>query len=388
MLSAGSGSGHGSIALSAAGGSRRRTGPAVLGILTRHAYPNYGSLLQALALQSALAGLGADCEIIDYVRADERATRLGRTSLAESRVGDSRWGRFVYRCVQDPNLAVMFLHFRRNQRRLLRLSDTVDDVARLGSLTPCYERVVVGSDQVWSPVHGAVDPAYFLQGAPIGIRAHSYAAGVRAGSPAEQAELPGRLARFETVSVRERSALGLVDPAGGHARVDLDPVLLVCAQEWGRFAGRRVSPSPYILVYRLHTNPVFDEALAQVRATLGLPIRQVTADARRGWSADHREYLATPERFVALFRDAAHVVTDSFHGSAFSVLFGRPFTAVAPVYAAQRVSDLLAEFDLPRRTSGEITHVRESADGESPLLVQRRAASLNYLAEIAAGTST
>ena len=357
-----------------------------LGILTRHAYPNYGSLLQTVALQSTLTGLGAPCEVIDYVRRDERAVSLGRTSLAESRVRESLAGRLAYRSVQDPNLAAMYLRFRGHQRRLLRLSPTIDDVAQIGHRTAAYRTVVVGSDQVWSPIHGVIDPAYFLEDVPAGVQAYSYAAGARAGSPAEQQALPARLARFEAVSVRERSAVDLLTRSGVDGRLDLDPVLLREASEWSRFAGPKVGRTPYILVYQLHTKRAFDTALAEVRDTLGLPVWQVTADARRGWRADRREYLVSPERFVALFRDAAHVVTDSFHGSAFSLLFGRPFTTVAPVYASERVSDLLAEFELPLRSSGDVTHVREAGAEQWALLDDRRRASTQYLAAIARRT--
>lgn len=324
-----------------------------VGILTRHIYPNYGSLLQCRALENALTSLGVAPRVIDYFPRTDRPFRLAGSRLKESRVRDSAIKSAAYRAIQTPNMAVMSLRFREFQRRHLTLTPTCEDGQHVSALADDLDLILTGSDQVWNSIHGRLDPVYFLEGQKPDKK-HSYAASF--GSSAPPAENRDRveswLQDFNSISVREHSAQRALESMGINARVDVDPVLLHGKQYWSEFSeGHQPRGDRYILVYQLHNTPRFTERLEEIRRRHNLPVRRVTPDAKM--LVEHRasDYLVDPTKFVALFRDASYVVTDSFHGTAFSLVFGKPIYALLPQSNSTRNQDLLKSVGLSRSAS-------------------------------------
>lgn len=324
-----------------------------VGILTRHVYPNYGSLLQCRALESALVTLGATPRVIDYFPATDRPFRLAASRLKESRVRDSTVKSSAYLAIQTPNMAIMSLRFRKFQREYLTLTQTCEDSRSVLDIAEDLDLVLTGSDQVWNSIHGQLDPVYFLDGQKPDKK-YSYAAsfGSSAPSSAEIDQVATWLQDFGCVSVRESSAQSALDGIGISSRVDVDPVLLHGKDYWSEFAEEHIpADAKYILVYQLHNTPGFKERLSKIQRRHDLPIRRVTPDAKM--LIEHRasDYLVAPAKFVALFRDASYVVTDSFHGTAFSLVFGRPIYALLPQSNSTRNEDLLASVGLTRLAS-------------------------------------
>ena len=135
-----------------------------VGILTRHVYPNYGSLLQSYALEHALASLGAAARVIDYFPTTDRPFKLAGSRLKESRVRDSAVKSAAYLMIQTPNMATMSLRFRKFQREYLTLTRTCADDRSVLDVADDLDLVITGSDQVWNSIHGQLDPVYFLNG--------------------------------------------------------------------------------------------------------------------------------------------------------------------------------------------------------------------------------
>ncbi|UZF44326.1 polysaccharide pyruvyl transferase family protein [Rhodococcus rhodochrous] len=324
-----------------------------VGILTRHVYPNYGSLLQSRALESALVAVGAEPRVIDYFPVTDRPLRLAASRLKESRVRGSAAKSAAYLAIQTPNMATMSLRFRKFQRRHLTLTQTCGDDRSVLETADDLDFVLSGSDQVWNSIHGQLDPVYFLEGQKPDKK-HSYAAsfGSSAPSSADIDRVAEWLEDFRSVSVRETSAQTALAKIGISSRVDVDPVLLHGKDYWTDFS-KSYDPTDndYILVYQLHNTPGFSERLAAIQGRHNLPVRRVTPDAKM--LVEHRasDYLVDPAKFVALFRDASYVVTDSFHGTAFSLVFGRPIYALLPQSNSTRNEDLLASVGLARLAS-------------------------------------
>ncbi|WP_404315383.1 polysaccharide pyruvyl transferase family protein [Prescottella equi] len=324
-----------------------------VGILTRHIYPNYGSLLQTHALATAVTEVGGKSCVIDYVPPADRPWRLAASSLQESRMRNSFPKRAAYLAIQTPNMAGMSLRFRTAQRRLLNLTRTYstgNDVARAAEV---LDLVLAGSDQIWNTIHGDLDPVYFLDGIPS-YKRFSYAAsfGTDAPSKSNRDRVTSWLQEFGEVSVRERSAHAALGAAGIQSRVDVDPVLLHDRNFWSEFAEQSpAAKTKYILVYQLHNTPDFDRRLRIIEKRLRLPVRRITPDAKMFVSKRASDYLSSPERFVGLFRDAEAVVTDSFHGTVFSLVFGRPLYALLPERNTTRNTDLLQSVGIARLAS-------------------------------------
>lgn len=315
------------------------------GILTRHSYPNYGSILQAYALQHALLSAGVRTEVIDYRPSGDRPWGLVSASLSLSRMRNRWWQRTIYRMVQTPSLILMTVVFRRYQKRLLALSPEVSNGSELRLLSRSLDAVVVGSDQVWNRVFGALERAYFLVDLDSSVERRSYAAslGSERAEPTDIPEITNALRKMMSVSVREANSAEWLVSQGIHARSDVDPVLLHGAEFWGNFAGSGGSVKPYALVYQLHNTPEFTSAVRALQRKHNVRIVRVTPDLKRVILPGRTRLLVSPQTFVRLFRDAAYVLTDSFHGTAFSLRLGRPLYVVPPKLYASRISDLLAK---------------------------------------------
>lgn len=127
-----------------------------IGILTRHVYPNYGSILQAHSLEMALRRLGVEPKVVDYFRDEDRPMALAASTLKVSHFGTSRLRRISYYLVQTPVFIAMALVFRWYQSRLLTLTETVSTADELTLATEEFDALVAGSDQVWNRIRGII----------------------------------------------------------------------------------------------------------------------------------------------------------------------------------------------------------------------------------------
>ena len=136
---------------------------------------------------------------------------------------------------------------------------------------------------------------------------------------------------------------------GEQAEVVVDPVLLAGRAVFEAIASKEKAGKGYLLVFQLSYDVTFTtrriaESIAKAR---GLEIIELVSSTE---SLRNRQLVetASPERFVSLFRDASYVVTTSYHGTVFSILFGKDFTVVDS-FASERMANLLSALDLNER---------------------------------------
>lgn len=309
---------------------------------------NYGTVLQAAATRSVLEAYGAPA-FVDYCRpeftragwAAERMAAEGPAPLKAARLAAALPARLRSERV-----------FRGFVERHLGLCDAAPFLA--GGDFDVDAVYVVGSDQTWNSVYNrGISPLYFLESVPDGCRkvALSASFGRESLDVWERDETARLLRRFDAVSVRERSSLEILDSLGVRGAALKDPVLLCDPSLWDRMA----DPAPaagegYVLVYMLNRDGRLLEHARAVARERGLGVGAVTFNPLRPAPRGVRAAcLPTPEEWLALFRDASYVVTDSFHGACFSLIFERPFTAFDPPRFSVRISDLLADFGLSGR---------------------------------------
>jgi hypothetical protein len=309
-----------------------------IGLLTFHdpEHRNYGAILQCHALCSVLRGMGHGVEVIHYLR---RGDRLG---LAGRLRGWAR-GQFA------PPVFDRFLGDH------IPVSPPYPTPADLRRARHDYDLVIVGSDQVWRPQYGGAEPLiYFLDFLDEGVRRVAYAASFGEdkwqGTDALADKARMALKRFAAVSVRERSGVAVCrDTFGIVATQALDPTLLAgrdCFDGIGLPA--EVGPAG-IVSYRLHADVDFDESLEHVREATNLPVRNLRPDPRTFLGKSYRRFIPVPD-WLAGIRDAAFVVTDSFHAVCFSLLFERPFVCIPNRRrGVARLRDLLTELHLEDR---------------------------------------
>lgn len=317
-----------------------------IGIVTQPLEMNYGGLLQNWALQQALKRLGHDPITID---AYERYSTP----------------HYLYNCMRAVMTGLCKhkkIVFPKRYHGSLRRPMTADFVERYITKTRVmwdYKRsvvkryhlnaIVVGSDQVWRAKYngGHIEDMYlrFAEGLPLRRVAYAASFGVDEWeySP-EQTEACARLAKqMDAISVREASGIALCrDHLGVDAQCVLDPTLLLKAGDYENLIQEKLANAsdeqPYLAVYCLDITPAKKEFFEKLAEERGLTVRYFSG----GYFAE-----VTVNQWLLMFNRASMVVTDSFHGTVFSILFGKDFYTLGnPMRGNTRILGLLEQLGL------------------------------------------
>lgn len=368
------------------------------GLVTFHFAHHYGAQLQAYATMKAIQGLGHECEIIDY-----RLPHTTRTNQLFKKSGSVRG------MVSDAHTALHYGAFHsRFERFEAFVAEQMDlskerytSFAQLKAAPPSYDVYVAGSDQIWNPYiyqDKQFDPTFLLAFAKEGRRV-SYAPslGVPTLPEDKSEELRAYLAPFSALSVREKRGQVLVKEAAGRdARVVLDPTLLLNGEDWGKLAVPPKHKGPYILCYFVSDpGEAAPYALALSQRT-GWPIVQLAGARRKIDGASEIVFDAGPREFLGLFQHASAVVTNSFHGAAFSLQFKKDFfTSMSPKERSEptfsRIYSLLSRLGCADRIIGLDTTAPVDAPMDYDLVYEKleaaRAGDLAYLKAAVEGTA-
>lgn len=371
-----------------------------VGIITIQKCNNYGADLQAFALQRKLQLMGYEAENIDYLfykHPEFKKTRKSRPSFKLSLVNRLKeWllpkitkmkGLKNRSAVKARQKA--FEDFFNDNVKTSRRYNSIDE---LYANPPKYDVYVTGSDQVWNPRTGASIEPYFLTFAPNGAKKISYAAsfGVASLPPSAYLKYSKWLESYSSIALREangvrlaRQFVGCVEPVAV-----CDPTLLLTADEW-KSAARHVEgikAGEYLLVYDLNVCPGLWELAHKWAKKLNLAIVRIcrSAGCESIPGVINMEAVG-PGEFVWLVANAKAVVTTSFHGTAFSVIFNRPFYSVIPkgMSNSGRILNLVSKFNLSNRVVNELdcrnVELSEDIDNFSNAIELFKAESLNYL---------
>ena len=298
-----------------------------VGIITFLHNENYGSTLQAYALQTLLRQEGYEACHIDYRPSSRQKLRnLLRSGNSPSLLLDGVRKRLVKRGEQGARAkAASFGAFYREH---MALTPPCPDPDALRKEADRFDLLLCGSDQIWSPVW--LDPAYFFDWARPGQPRVAYAPslGVSRMPSARKAEKLRRLiAPFSSLSVREEEGAALLRPLTDRPVAVLpDPVCLLTREDWRRLARPYAHQGPYIAVYLIGDRESYRERVEAVSRETGLPvvIIPVTA-AAYAWPYEKASGLS-PEGWLGVLDGAARVITDSFHGALFSLILGKELT--------------------------------------------------------------
>ena len=208
-------------------------------VITRHGISNYGSLLQAMATQQVIEDLGHTCEIIDYIRNDESYMQHEKTLLKRKpEWNDNPVKRMMYLAVRQPAGIAAGKYFEKAQKKYLHLSKRYTTWEQLDRDRPKADVYITGSDQVWGPVeNGSYDSSYCLSFTEESDRRIAYAAsfGHTDMTPELENYYKKWLSRYESIAVREDSAVEILRNMGIQAVQVLDPTLLLDASYWSRY---------------------------------------------------------------------------------------------------------------------------------------------------------
>ena len=234
-----------------------------ISIITRHAISNYGSFLQAYALQMIVEGLGYQCDTINYIPNNETPQNWEKTILKHKSYNRNFFLKLFYLLIRQPISLLAGKRFEKMQKQYLHLTKRYSSLAELEQDKPCSDIYMTGSDQTWGPViDGSYDSAYCLSFTGDNDRRVAFAAsfGRTKFTPEIEAYYKKYLSRYEAISVREDSAVQLLNAWGIEAKQVLDPTLVVERAVWERLAKPiKLQPKKYILVYQIGHNRKMDE---------------------------------------------------------------------------------------------------------------------------------
>lgn len=301
-------------------------------VITRHAITNYGSLLQAIATQKVLSDLGHTCTIIDYIRNDESYWKQEQTLLQ----GKREWNnnllkKAAYLLVRQTESILAGRRFERAQKKYLNLTRRYHSVEELEQDKPKADVYITGSDQVWGPVaDGSYDSSYCLSFTSEQDKKIAYAAsfGHADMTPERIAYFEKWLKRYAHISVREDSAVSLLNEMGIPATQVIDPTLLLRADYWTQFT--KPIAKKYVLAYQLHNDKRLGRYAEKVAREMQLPLIRVSASLHQISRPGKLIWCPEIGDFLSYIKYAACLITDSFHGTAFAINFNTPFVEIMP----------------------------------------------------------
>jgi hypothetical protein len=312
---------------------------------------NYGAVLQAYALQSVLESLGHSAVIIDYGAASYSACDMFNDWMNAKEFILNIFKVLRYR--KSINRIKRFANFETKNMNVSSIKYfSSEEIER--DLSE-YDAFICGSDQVWRPrKENDVNRVFYLgfvkKTEAIKV---SYAPsfGLYCLPKTCRQEIKPWINDITNLSIREETGKTIIERlTGRQATVVLDPTLLLEKSQWHHIATPAKIDSPYILVYSTSQRGLFSELVKHVKKATGLPVVVLSLlSLNLIPMADRVIYDAGPSEFVGLFANAACVCTNSFHGTAFSIIYRKPFWSVPHNVANSRIADLLSKLKLSNR---------------------------------------
>lgn len=292
-----------------------------IGILTFHSVSNYGAVLQAYALSKFIQDKGFECELIDY---QNNKMKKQYKAISLSKINFKHIKLTTYNCFMIPHVISRNYKFKIFRKKYLKISEKKYNERNLPD-SFIYDGIIVGSDQVWNLDCNGSDEHYFLDFIRKDIcKCYSYAASI-SNKRQEVKQYKKLLYDYRFISVREKSsAVLLYTILNKKIQTCVDPTLLLPVIEWNKLL-KKPNTKNYILVFLMtHSEELLKNAyqFAQennkkmVYINLYMPF--IT-------SKYNSIYSASPEEWLGWVANADYVITNSFHGTVFSIIFEKKF---------------------------------------------------------------
>jgi len=335
-----------------------------IGIITILNVNNYGAELQASSLNIKLRDLGYDNEIINYLyykhkdyKSESKSKPIVKIDTITNVKGVLlKWIDKYNKLTHPGNTKIRKERFDKFHKENTNLSKPYKSFSELYNANLDYDVFIVGSDQVWNPnTRTSIEP-YFLTFAPKEKKRISFASSFGVGG-INKDFYPAYKKCFEsldTISCRESSGVDLIkEITGREATQVVDPTLLLTKEEWETKMVKYNSDEPYILMYILTYSPYITNLALEIQKQTGYKIIRVCFNSvNTEKDASILNIVdAGPSEFLGLYEGASFVLTNSFHGSVFSLIFQKPFYTIAPAKKSNnaRQENLLKMVNLEHR---------------------------------------
>lgn len=336
-------------------------------IITFHNVSNFGATLQCVALNKACLQLGLQVDVIDYmppyVREKKGAFKgIGPVLRQYHLHGNLK--RFVRQSFRRLGLNVYYLQNRARQNKFDRFllehvtcTRCYTSYESLKRNPPTADLYLSGSDQIWnaSLTGGMFDSAFFLRFAPEVARKIAYGTSFGETDIAANSDALRTLtAGYRAIATRERSSAQALEAALGRSvETVVDPVLLLEPEAYEAFETPVSTQGPYVLVYNVQNSARAVRIAQEAARVRGLDIIDLSPNPFRHVKGARKHIGIGPAEFLSYIRQASYIVTNSFHGMVFALLFQKEFTAIPSLTRPGRMMELLKAVDLENRVAKE-----------------------------------
>ena len=313
-------------------------------IITIHVGQNHGSVLQTIATAEVFKKLGMIPLVINYIpyRVTYKAYWAKcRTSFITA----------IKQFLYFPIKYIGDIRFRKYLTGNCKLSKAFSDnfIDDVNIVYPEADYYITGSDQVWNSVYNqGIDRHYYLDKIPENKKRIAYAASFgREELPEnELREVKKLLAPYSAISVREKSAVDIVRAMGLDAIQLIDPTFMLNKSDWERFMSRRIIKESYIMVYLPYNTTNEQEIYESVyRIADEFHLKVVTVSSGKDFIfnkyVQRNIRFSNPGDFLSLMYYSDFIITNSFHGTAFSINFNKKFFVYMPSGYTTRIISIL-----------------------------------------------
>ena len=325
--------------------------------ITCHDVYNSGASLQAYALMRYLEELGNEVEIIDY-KPDYLNNHYKLGIIANPKYEKNLMLKMIYLTLKFPGRVlalrkkIKYDHFRDNYLKVTKKRYISN--SELKNNPPEADIFICGSDQIWnSKFNNGKDPAFYLDFAPQGKIKASYAASFATDRIEESVRdiTKERINKLDYIGVREISALNILEDLGIDNGIQvMDPVFLLSKETWLNMAYEVDKKQKYIFVYDFDGNELIKEIALKVAKKKSLKIYTV-------FKSDYSDKVIKgmgPIDFISYIKNAEFIISNSFHGTAFSIIFEKQFIVVNRKEEINtRMRDLLTILKIENRLINE-----------------------------------
>lgn len=326
-----------------------------IGIITFHKnIASYGAALQAYATFMFLKDNGYSPEMIDLRSHEKIFYRRSKhhLTISKSRRMSCIKGR-IYYYFRNPVKILRFSNFNNK----LKYTSPYYSVDLLFDSPPLFDVYCTGSDQTLNP-RLTISPDAFLLGFTQGKKiAYASSIGEVALEEDHKKFYKDLIPQYKHISVREENTKKILQNYYRASDIDitLDPTMLLPIEHYNKIA---ISPSikeDYLLFFSLHPNNSnlnFAERIAKCNGlklvSIGRKIKGIDAIFVNS---------AGPKEWLGLIKNAKHIITDSFHGTVFSMLLNNNFISIVPLHGDNRIGQILRLFNLEH-------HIKHIEDGD------------------------
>lgn len=325
-----------------------------VGIMTFCYEHNYGAVLQSLALFKNLENLNLDVEVLRYITKEGINNDLQLLNFEK--------GRIFKQLITAPLNWKKFNNFKKFIDDNIKISHEINNVECLKKYVKKFNALVTGSDQVWNDdiTKESKDVFFLKEISNKNTKLYSYAASFGKENLSKEMlnYIKKTLIGYRFISVREQSGVEIIKQCGIDSLCVVDPTLLLSAKEWNKYEKEYDLKEDYILVYTMEKNISIVNIANYVSNKMGLKI--VHFRKEKNFDCELKKAVnAGPGEFLTLFKNAKYVITNSFHGLVFSLIYNKEFISIPHNSRNTRQENLLDIVDLKNRMVSSIEEYKK-----------------------------